>query len=446
MKVHIFILVLLFLCSEAHVSSTTSHESSTTSGFSLDLIHREFSPLSPFYNPLATHSERLKNVIRRSNSRLTHLLSNCRSPSGSSCSIESDIGFDGSEYLMILLIGTPPVETLAIADTGSDLTWIQCKPCKRCFKHVNPLFDLRASSSYKTLKCTSKQCKPFAGYTVGPCTRKHNKCQYNATYADGSYSNGHLATETLTFGKTSIERYVFGCGHINQGIFGESSSGIIGLGRGPLSIISQLGETIQWKFSYCMVSVSKQELSTISFGKKAQVSSSKAVSTPLFQTAGLPYYYLYLEKVIIGNKSFEYPREETGAQVQSGNIIIDSGTPISSLPGGEFYDGIVSTLKEAMGVEIIDDPDGILKFCFKTNSNIKAPMIAFQFKDATIEIPQSSAFVELDDVVTCFTVMPNHLAFDVSMFGHLLQENFLVSYDLKKNMVSFQATDCSKKF
>ncbi|XP_074369457.1 aspartic proteinase CDR1-like [Apium graveolens] len=352
--------------------------------------------------------------------------------------------YDGSEYLMKLLIGTPPVEILGTADTGSDLTWIQCKPCKTCFEHTNPLFDLRASSSYRTLKCTSKQCKAIQDYTVGPCTREHDKCQYNATYGDGSFSNGHLATETLTFGKTSIENYAFGCGHNNRGIFGDSSSGMIGLGGGPLSIISQLGDTIQWKFSYCLVSISKNQTSTINFGK--QVSSSKAVSTPLFQTADRTYYYLYLEKVIIGNQSFEYPREETGAQVQSGNVIIDSGTPITFLPGGEFYDGIVNALKEAMDVETVDGPDDILKFCYKTNSNIESPMIAFQFKDATIEIPQSSTFVEVDDGVTCFTVVPNRLPFHFSIFGNILQENFLVSYDLKNKMVSFLATDCSKKF
>ncbi|KAK1402998.1 aspartic proteinase CDR1-like [Heracleum sosnowskyi] len=436
-----FILVSIFLCSEAHPSHLTSHESTTTSGFSLDLIHREASPLSPFYNPLATHSERLKNAIHRSHSRLSHFQSKCRrSRSRSSGSVESDIHYDSGEYLMKLLIGTPPVETLGIADTGSDLTWIQCKPCKRCFEHINPLFDLRASSSYKTLKCTSKQCKAFQDFS-STCTREHNKCQYHVVYGDGSYSQGHLATETLTFGNTSIEKLAFGCGHYNRGIFGNTTSGIIGLGGGPLSLISQLKERIQGKFSYCLVSIFKNETSTINFGEQAPVLSSKVVSTPLFPTPDVTFYYLYLEKVIIGNKSFEVPREEDEERAESGNIIIDSGTTLTYLPGGEFYNGIVSTLKEAMGVKTIDYPDGNFKFCYKTNSKIKAPVIAFQFKNATIEIPQSSTFVEVDDGVTCFTVVPSGM----SIFGNILQENFMVSYDLQNKKVSFQATDCSKK-
>ncbi|KAL8156728.1 aspartic proteinase CDR1-like [Apium graveolens] len=435
------VIVSIFLCSEAQVSHLTSQESSTTSGFSLDLFHRESSPLSPFYNPLATRSQRLKNAIRRSNSRLSHFNIKCRNRSRSAGSIESNVHYDSGEYLMKLSIGTPPVETLGIADTGSDVTWIQCKPCERCFKQINPLFDLRASSSYKTLKCTSKQCKSLQTFTNTTCTREHNKCQYHFVYGDGSYSNGHLATETLTFEKTSIKKLTFGCGHNNRGIFGNSTSGIIGLGGGPLSIINQLKERIQGKFSYCLVSILKNETSTISFGEEAELPGSKVVSTPLFRTPDETYYNLYLEKVIIGNKSFEVPRDENQAPGGSGNILIDSGTTLTYLPGGEFYNGIVSTLKEAMGVKTIDDPDGNFKFCYKTNSHIKAPLIAFQFKDATIKIPQSSTFVEVDDGITCFTVVHSQM----SIFGNILQENFLVSYDLQNKKVSFQATDCSKK-
>ena len=431
-----FIAVLHFLCSHAHVQDS----STASAGFSLDLIHRESSPLSPFYNPSATHSQRLKNAILRSNSRLRHIQSKCSNRSRSPGSVESYIRYDSGEYLMKLVIGTPPVETLGIADTGSDLTWIQCKPCKKCFQHKNPLFDLRASSSYKTLKCTSKQCKAIQDFPT-PCTREHNKCQYRVAYGDGSYSNGHLATETLTFGKTSIKKVAFGCGHDNQGIFSNSTSGIIGLGGGPLSLITQLNETIQGKFSYCLVSILKNESSTISFGKQAEASRSKAVSTPLFPTPAQTYYYLYLEKVIIGNKSFEVPSEEPGEHIQTGNMVLDSGTTLTYLPGGKFYDGIFSTLKESMGVETIDDPDGNFKFCYKTNSDIKVPLVAFQFKDATIKIPQSSAFVEVDVGMTCFTAVPSGM----SIFGNIMQENFLISFDLQKNMVSFQATDCSKK-
>ncbi|KAL5667956.1 hypothetical protein ACJX0J_020177, partial [Zea mays] len=53
-----------------------------------------------------------------------------------------------AEYLMELAIGTPPVPFVALADTGSDLTWTQCKPCKLCFPQDTPIYDTAASASF----------------------------------------------------------------------------------------------------------------------------------------------------------------------------------------------------------------------------------------------------------------------------------------------------------
>ncbi|KAK1402999.1 hypothetical protein POM88_002604 [Heracleum sosnowskyi] len=85
-----FIIVLLVVCSEAHDSQLlTTQDSSTSSGFGLDLIHREYSPLSPFYDPAATNFKRLKNaIIRRSYSRRQ---TRHKNPSSSSGTIESEI-------------------------------------------------------------------------------------------------------------------------------------------------------------------------------------------------------------------------------------------------------------------------------------------------------------------------------------------------------------------
>lgn len=347
---------------------------------------------------------------------------------------------------MKVSIGTPPIETLGIADTGSDLTWIQCKPCTKCFKQNAPFFNLKASSTYKTLKCYSKQCKTLEGYDS--CSRKHNKCQYHMSYGDHSYSNGHLATDTFTFGgKTPIKEVVFGCGHNNGGIFSDTSMGIIGLGGGPLSIITQLRESIKGRFSYCLVPMYKGSniTSTINFGANTLVSGSCVVSTPLLPGPVDTFYFLNLEKVIIGNKTFELkPMSKSNEKkLDHGNIIIDSGTTLTYLPEGEFYDGLESTLKEAIGVESTTDPNGDFKLCYKNKANLNVPYIAVQFTGAKLELPSSNTFLEVDDGLVCFTMVPTSSY--VSIFGNLLQENFLISYDLLKKKISFMPTDCSKK-
>ena len=62
-----------------------------------------------------------------------------------------------AEYVMTLYLGTPPQKFVVIVDTGSDLVWVQCKPCTHpyhCYKPtVDPVFDPSASSSYSAVPC-----------------------------------------------------------------------------------------------------------------------------------------------------------------------------------------------------------------------------------------------------------------------------------------------------
>jgi len=53
------------------------------------------------------------------------------------------------EYIAKLAVGTPGVEALLALDTASDLTWLQCQPCRRCYSYPQsgPVFDPRRSTS-----------------------------------------------------------------------------------------------------------------------------------------------------------------------------------------------------------------------------------------------------------------------------------------------------------
>ncbi|KAG5615940.1 hypothetical protein H5410_015764 [Solanum commersonii] len=64
------------------------------------------------------------------------------------------------EFHMRISIGTPPIDTFFTADSGSDLTWTQCKPCVNCFKKLKPILNPTNSTSYKTIGCHNK---PFQG-------------------------------------------------------------------------------------------------------------------------------------------------------------------------------------------------------------------------------------------------------------------------------------------
>ncbi|GMI63556.1 CONSTITUTIVE DISEASE RESISTANCE 1 [Hibiscus trionum] len=218
-------------------------------GFSVELIHRD-SPISPLYNHLDTTYNRITNAFRRSFSRVRRL----KPTSASTMDVQADIIADYGEYLMNISIGSPAFDIVAIADTGSDLIWTQCKPCNQCFQQKAPLFDPAASSTYKRVPCSTSQCANLDGSSCS----SNGSCEYSVSYGDGSFSDGDVATDSLTLSSSSgppviIPNVVIGCGHNNDGTFDENTSGIVGLGGGDVSLISQLGTTIAGKFSYCLL-------------------------------------------------------------------------------------------------------------------------------------------------------------------------------------------------
>ncbi|CAN1233694.1 Probable aspartic protease At2g35615 [Linum perenne] len=261
---------------------------------------------------------------------------------------------------MSISLGTPPVPILAIADTGSDVVWTQCKPCPSCYVQNDPLFDPASSSTY----------------------------------------------QTVLFPKTLI-----GCGHNNAGTFSANGSGIVGLGGGSASLVTQIGSSIGYKFSYCLVKLGEDKLtSTMSFGENAVVSG---VSTPLISDPTKPtFYFLNLEGVSVGEKRipFQVGSSSFGSSDGKGNIIIDSGTTLTILPAV-----LVSQLSEAVESQIVggkkaEDPQGDLSLCYV-------------------------------GTVTCFAFYGSD---DATIYGNVAQQNFLVGYDIQKKTLSFKPTDCAR--
>ncbi|XP_022988958.1 aspartic proteinase CDR1-like [Cucurbita maxima] len=213
-------------------------------GFTTSLFHRD-SFLSPLYNPSLSRYDRLTNAFRRSFSRSDTLLN--RASAVSTTGIHSRIIPDDGEFLMSISIGTPRVKIMAIADTGSDLTWTQCMPCHKCFNQSFPIFNPRRSFSYRHVSCTSNACRSLDDYRCGPNNRT---CSYGYSYGDQSFTYGDLASDKITIGSFKLFKTVIGCGHVNGGTFSGDTSGIIGLGGGPLSLISQFYPKKSSSFSH----------------------------------------------------------------------------------------------------------------------------------------------------------------------------------------------------
>ncbi|KAK6917098.1 Xylanase inhibitor, N-terminal [Dillenia turbinata] len=411
------------------------------SSFTMELIHRD-SPKSPFYNCSLTNSHRLRNALDRTLRRTNHFT---RKTSG----VQGNVISAQGEYLLNISIGTPPFQILGIADTGSDLIWTQCNPCSNCFKQDRPLFDPQNSSSYKRIPCNSSVCASFFPRYSCQSLEANVACPYKLSYGDESFTIGFIAFETVTLGSTlnrpvSIPNVVFGCGHHNDGIFSNKSSGIVGLGGGAHSLISQMGPSIGGKFSYCLVPISEVDRSSkINFGSNAMVLGDGVVTTDLVAKFPPTYYYVTVDGFSVGDKRFSYynPSNSYESIDFEGNMIIDSGTTLSLIPRS-LYEQLELELMKGIPMEPTEPPMEPLKLCYKTEMDIDVPIVTVHFKGAAdLQLKPINTFIRVEDDIMCFSFAPSD---DTFIFGNVAQMNFLVGYDLEQRTISFKPTDCTK--
>ncbi|KAL8028453.1 hypothetical protein ABFX02_14G161200 [Erythranthe guttata] len=334
------LVIILSILSLAFPSNTYSlTEFNSEDGFTTDLIHRD-SSISPLYDSTASHEDLISKAVQRSKIRADRF------------------GF-GS-----FAAGIPSPELIA-----SDGDYL-CAPCDNCFPQTLPLFTPKASSTYKTMPGDPKKCKALGGR---PCLLGDKTCRYSVNYWNESYSHGIISSDTLRLNSISgspIEhkKIIFGCGYENIGTFKRDTSGIIVLGRGPGSLVTQMQSVIGGKFSYCLLShkPNNSRSSKIHFGSRALVAGSGVVST------GLHYFqntYAKFKGLSVGkNKLAMIDTSLYNSSKILGFFnerIIDSGSTLSFLPK-KFYNPLEAAMKKEIKLQRADPVDEMLRFCYKT--------------------------------------------------------------------------------
>ncbi|CAN0887349.1 Aspartic proteinase CDR1 [Linum grandiflorum] len=276
----------------------------------MDLIHRD-SADSPFYNPHETPAQRINHAARRSVARV-HRFSNIIHHIIELNDPDALLTANNGEYLVNISLGTPPFPIVAIADTGSDIIWTQCKPCTNCYKQDAAVFDPKSSTTYRKVLCSSNACNSLQS-EGSSCSSDGKVCQYQVSYGDQSHTQGDVASETLTR-LVTLPKTIIGCGHDNAGTFDPKGSGIVGLGGGSASLVSQ-------------------------------------------------------------------------------------------------------------------------------HSNLKVPSVTAHFQGADLPMTEDNIFIHVTEKIMCLAFYAND---ELSIYGNVAQQNFLIGYDLQKHTISFKPTDCSK--
>nr|CAB3458163.1 unnamed protein product [Digitaria exilis] len=352
--------------------------------------------------------------------------------------LEAQVENGAGAYHMTLSIGTPPLTFPAILDTGSDLTWTQCSPCTACFSQPTPLYDPAASSTSSTLPCASSPCQALPS-AFRSCNA--TGCVYDYRYTVG-FTAGYLAADTVAVGDASFPGVAFGTA--NGGDM-DNTSGIVGLGRSDLSLVSQLGVG---RFSYCLRSDEDAGASPILFDSLANVAGDEVQSTPLIQNPvarrRAPYYYVNLTGITVGASELAVTSGTFGfTPAGDGGVIVDSGTTFTYLAEAGYAMVRQAFVSQMAGLETVSGEPYDFDLCFAAGAAAAVPRLVLRFDGgAEYDVPRRSYFDAVDESgsVACLLVLPTS---GVSVIGNVLQMDLHVLYDLDGGTFSFAPADCA---
>ncbi|KAG2621509.1 aspartic proteinase nepenthesin-1-like [Panicum virgatum] len=416
----------------------------TCAGIRLELIHVDA-------RANRTVAERMRRATERTHRRLASM-----------GEVTAPVRWVETQYIAEYLIGDPPQRAEAIIDTGSNLIWTQCAGCRPgCFSQNLSFYDPSRSRTVQPVACNATACA-LGSETL--CSRNRSACDVLTGYGAGAIA-GVLGTEVFTFGSQNAS-LAFGCvtaSRLTKGSL-DGASGIIGLGRGALSLVSQLGDT---KFSYCLTPYFSDAVnaSRLFVGASAGLSgNTPAASVPfvknpsddLFGT----FYFLPLAGITVGKAKLDVPAAAFDlrqvAPGQWAGTLIDSGSPFTSLVDVA-YQALKAELVRQLGASLVPPParSGLDLCVAQGDAGKLVPPLVLHFgsggggASSDVVVPAENYWAPVDDTTACMVVFnsagPNATLpiNETTIIGNYMQQNMHLLYDLGNGVLSFQPADCS---
>uniref|UniRef100_I1PYH0 Peptidase A1 domain-containing protein n=2 Tax=Oryza glaberrima TaxID=4538 RepID=I1PYH0_ORYGL len=415
------------------------------------LAHREHFALN------ATASDLLAHLLARDAARAAALLAapnNATRPrrrGGFAAPLLSGLPQGSGEYFAQVGVGTPATTALMVLDTGSDVVWLQCAPCRHCYAQSGRVFDPRRSRSYAAVDCVAPICRRLDS---AGCDRRRNSCLYQVAYGDGSVTAGDFASETLTFARGArVQRVAIGCGHDNEGLF-IAASGLLGLGRGRLSFPTQIARSFGRSFSYCLVDrtssvrPSSTRSSTVTFGAGAVAAAAGASFTPMGRNPRMAtFYYVHLLGFSVGGarvKGVSQSDLRLNPTTGRGGVILDSGTSVTRL-ARPVYEAVRDAFRAAaVGLRVSPGGFSLFDTCYNLSGRrvVKVPTVSMHLAGgASVALPPENYLIPVDTSGTfCFAMAGTDGG--VSIIGNIQQQGFRVVFDGDAQRVGFVPKSC----
>ncbi|KAG2617117.1 aspartyl protease family protein 2-like [Panicum virgatum] len=377
-----------------------------------------------------------------------------RGGGGFAAPVVSGLSQGSGEYFAQVGVGTPPTPALLVLDTGSDVVWLQCAPCRHCYAQSGRVFDPRRSRSYAVVPCATPLCHRL---DTGGCDKRLGSCLYQVAYGDGSITTGDLVTEMLSFARGArVPRVAVGCGHDNEGLF-VAAAGLLGLGRGRLSLPTQVARRYGRSFSYCLVDrtssvkPSSTRSSTLTFGPAALAGAPHAPFTPMVRNPRMStFYYVRVVGFSVGGARVRGVSERDlrlDPATGRGGVILDSGTSVSRL-ARPVYAAVRGAFRSAAAAAggLRPSPGGFSLFdtCFDLRGRrvVKVPTLSLHLAGgAEVALPPENYLIPVDTRGT-FCLALAGTDGGVSVVGNIQQQGFRVVFDGDKQRVGLVPRSC----
>ncbi|CAL5434902.1 unnamed protein product [Camellia sinensis] len=427
-------------------SVCTSSTKDKRKGASLKVVHK-YGPCSHLHEHNTENAPTVTEVLRRDQSRVNSIQSRLRQnrvKESKATTIPANSGksLGTGNYIVRIGLGTPKKDFTLVFDTGSDFTWTQCQPCLgSCYQQQEPIYDPSLSSTYINITCSSQQCSQLSSATGFPPRCFTNTCVYGVRYGDSSFSEGFFGSETITVTPSDVfPNFLFGCGENNNGLF-RGTAGLIGLGRDPLSLVSQISSKYGNYFSYCLPSTSSSGYLTFGNGGGSSAGSSLKF-TPLLSNSKAPSLYFF---DIIGIKVSGQTLSISPTVFKTAGSIIDSGTVITRLPPAA-YDALKTAFRDQMKQYPMAPAPRLFDTCYDLSkyNSVKIPQISFLF-GGNIELPlnKKGILYAINVSQVCLAFAGNMAASDLAIFGNVQQQTLDVVYDVAGGKLGFGSGGCS---
>ncbi|PAN13030.1 hypothetical protein PAHAL_2G308800 [Panicum hallii] len=405
------------------------------------VVHRHgpCSPLqarghAPSHEEILERDQDRVDSIRRRIAGAPAISDVARAPEGVSLPAYLGTSAGTTNYIMTVGLGTPARNLSVEIDTGSDLSWVQCEPCARCYGQQDPLFDPARSSTYSAVPCGAPECRELDPQSCAA----DRECRYEVIYDDYSHADGTVSRDALTLAASrTLPSFVFGCGHDDAGLFGKVD-GLFGLGRGKMSLPSQAATKYGAGFSYCLPSSPSAE-GYLAFGVGAAPANTQF--TEMARGPETWSYYLNLVGVKVAGREIGIPP----AVFATGGTIIDSGTVITRLPP-RAYAALRSAFVRSMASYRRAPALSLLDTCynFTGQTRVKIPSVDLVFAGGTTVNLNARGVLYVSTVSqTCLGFASTGDETSVNILGNTQQKTFTVVYDVAKQRIGFGAKGCN---